>query len=86
MEIRHMHDHELIGHIGRRAVSLLGWRQFDVVMDIDVCHEHCALDLARLLNASDSDFAHDVVGINAHLDHDTGELTDGFHPRFAVNQ
>jgi len=56
----------------------------DAQLDLTVTHTHgCALDFAGLLAARDSDFAHDVFGINAHLDRRTGELKDCFVPRFA---
>ena len=41
------------------------------------------LRLAELAAASDIDFIHDVCGIRRHLDRKTGQLRDGFVPRYA---
>lgn len=43
----------------------------------------CPLDFQRLLDANDTDFAHDVIGIEQHLDRTTGKLTNLFCPRAA---
>ncbi len=65
-----------LGHVG----DCLG-----IAMDIEFCHANgCPLDLARLATAADSDLLHDVCGINRHLDHGPGKLTDCFLPRFAL--
>lgn len=48
-------------------------------MDIELCDAR--LDLDRLEAFRDPDFAHDMAGLTAHLDHETGELRDGFAPR-----
>lgn len=55
-----------------------------VMMDLTACHcLGCPLDLYGLLTAKVTDFCHDVFGINKYLDHDTGELTKLFVPRYA---
>jgi len=54
-----------------------------VEMDIAAVHVTCPLDLERMAAGADFDLAHDVYGINRHLDRDTGELRDFFCPRFA---
>jgi hypothetical protein len=80
---------EVIKAIAERAVALsakhgLGkWKVSDAVMDITCAHEDCGLRLDDLLAADDFNFAHDVFGINRHLDHSTLKLTDCFRPRFA---
>jgi hypothetical protein len=57
----------------------------ELLMDIEACHSNgCPLQLEALLNASEADFVHDVGGITAHLDRQTGTLTDCFVPRYAV--
>ena len=54
-------------------------------MDLIACHTHgCQLDLAKMIAANRSDLIHDIVGINRHLDRETGELRDCFLPRFAA--
>ena len=78
----------LITAITRRAEKLSeNPMQFDVLgceMDITACHLNgCALDLKRLLKADNFNFAHDVYGIQRHIDRETGKLIDCFLPRFA---
>ena len=78
---------ELAYDIAKRAVKLLGGEVVTFAMDIQACHTHgCCLKLVDLLKANNSNFLHDVVGINSHLDHDSGELQDCFLPRYAVCQ
>lgn len=55
------------------------------LMDLMAVHEHsCRLRLDDLLTADDSNFAHDVFGINQHLNRKTYQLEDCFLPRFAA--
>lgn len=55
-----------------------------VEMDVIAVHANgCPLDLQKLLDADDFNFAHDVDGIYWHLDRTTGRLTDHFLPRCA---
>lgn len=54
-------------------------------MDLAACHLNgVPLDLDGLLGASDSDFGHDVFGIQRYIDRKTGELMDCFLPRYAL--
>ena len=54
-------------------------------MDIAACHcNGCRLDLKKFLNFDRLSFLHDVVGITACLDRETGKLTNGFRPRCAA--
>jgi len=57
-------------------------------MNLTACHLNgCPLDLAKLLDAKAFALAHDVQGIDRHLDRDTGQLdTDRFLPRCALPQ
>jgi len=51
-------------------------------MDLTACVANgCRLDLARLLTADRFNFAHDVCGIRAHINRETGKLEDNFLPR-----
>ncbi len=79
---------ELASDIAKRAVKLLGeGKALTFAMDIQACHTNgCCLKLVDLLKARNTDFLHDVIGINRHLDHDTGRLKDCFLPRYAVCQ
>lgn len=88
-------DHDLIVKIAERAEviarrvgkiakgqSALPNRR-DVLMDVTAVHANGnPLRLAELLKADDSNFIHDVFGIHAYLDRETGKLTECFVPRF----
>lgn len=57
----------------------------DLSMDLIACHANgCPLDFARLLDAPDFDFAHDIHGIQRHIDRTTGGLKNHFVPRYAL--
>lgn len=75
----------LIGRIAERAIEMgLNDDRVEVMMDITAVHlNDCKLDLKRLLDADDFNFAHDVNGIRGHIDVNTGKLTMGFLPRTA---
>jgi hypothetical protein len=81
---------DLESKIAKRAIALaakhdIELKQIDIMMDIDACHcNGCPLKLVELLNASDFDFSHDVLGIRRHINRETGELIDCFLPRYAV--
>ena len=44
----------------------------------------CRLRLDDLLAADDFNFAHDVLGINQHLDRQTFKFKDCFSPRYSL--
>lgn len=78
-------DSELsvIDAIVHRALVFFPQREEkDIKMDLIACHLTCPLRLNDFLDASDTDFVHDIAGINRHLDHATFELRDCFSPRF----
>ena len=53
-------------------------------MNLSACHASGnPLRLADLLAADDFNFAHDVFGIDRHIDRGTGQLLDCFSPRFS---
>ena len=81
----------LIKKIADRAFTMAEGKDVDsdykttVMRDVTATHANgCPLRLERLLEADDFNFAHDIHGINRHLDHDTGELTGFFLPRAAA--
>ncbi len=78
----------LIGKIAKRAIEMgLNNDRVEVMMDITAVHlNDCNMDLSRLLEADDFNFAHDVNGIRGHIDVNTGKLTRGFLPRFSIVQ
>jgi MoaA/NifB/PqqE/SkfB family radical SAM enzyme len=75
-------EYELIAKIAQRAKEMdVTDHKFGTMMDVGKVHETVGLDLERLLNASDSDFTHDVTGITYYLNRKTGRLKDFFSPR-----
>ena len=72
--------------IAKRAALDLGVDVISTALDLESCHAVCPLDLGGLLAAHPVNLAHDIGGINRHLDHDTGELVDCFCPRYAIRQ
>ena len=82
-------DAALIAKIVRRAESLLTpdieINPTELAMDLTACHANgCPMDFARLLEAPDADFIHDVLGIRKHINRKTGNLQDCFVPRCAL--
>jgi hypothetical protein len=77
---------ELIAAIARRASDINpSLSTASVAMALEACHcAGCRLDLKRMLNASDGQLMHDVLGVMTHLDRDTGRLGGCFRPRFAA--
>ena len=77
-------EYALCNQIAERSVKECGFDKCTAFMDITICHsEAIELKLEELLNAPLGSFAHDVFGINQHLDHGTHKLTDCFLPRYA---
>jgi len=77
---------QLIVKIAQRAFSMdMGYEDFQALnMDIAACHLNGnPLKLEELLNADDFNFAHDVNGINRHMNRETGKLTNSFSPRYS---
>jgi len=81
---------QLTHKIAMRAVELgkqLTGRELDfldVEMDIATAHLNGnPLKLQELLDADESNFAHDVFGIRRHLNRYTGELQGFFSPRYS---
>lgn len=84
-------DHELICRIVDRARNegfirtLFDDRErIDLMMDLSAAHLSHALRLQDWLKADKFNFLHDVAGIRHHMNRDTGELENGFLPRFAT--
>lgn len=56
-------------------------------MNITACHLNGnPLDLLRLLAADDFNFAHDIFGIDRHIDRKTGKLPNCFSPQYSARQ
>lgn len=87
-----MTDTELIAKIAAKVAKMsmshgMYVSKSTIIMDLDCVHFGCCpLKLQELLDANDLNLAHDVFGINRHLDTKTGKLKGFFHPRLAVPQ
>jgi hypothetical protein len=79
-------DSVLIVRIARRAKNLNQQvDQLGLTMDITAAHANgCTLRLGAMLAASDFDFMRDIIGITQNIDRDTGNLENGFKPKFAA--
>lgn len=82
-------EFEAIGRIADRALRGVAMRtgrddRMTLIMDISAVHANgCPLDLDGLAEADDFNFAHDVTGIQRHINRRTGELEDCFLPRYS---
>ncbi len=83
---------KLIAKIAKRAVEMGTTHGIEVIydqieMDITACHcNGCPLDLQKLLDFSDVNFGHDVLGIRRYIDRDNGTLLGQFDPRCSMPQ
>ncbi len=86
------HETAIIHRIAERASRMAAsfgvpYPVFDATLDVSACHSNgCALRLADLLAADDTNFAHDVFGIRNAINRDTGALENCFRPRFALRR
>lgn len=63
-------------------IELKNQTEEDTHMDIIAVHMNgCRLDLQRLLEFDDFNFAHDIYGIRNCIDRSTGKLLSNFIPR-----
>ena len=76
-------EHEIMVAIAYRACKDLRISSITVAMDLDYCMEYQSLDLEKLRDFPAFDFAHDIFGINANLNHETHKLENCFLPRCA---
>lgn len=78
----------LIGAILKRFEAIGGrfpQGRMSVHMDLCACHANgCPLDFEKLATTDDFTLAHDVAGIIAYMDRETGRLTGHFLPRCAL--
>ena len=81
----------LIAKIADRAMVIAerhGAPRDRLSMEMDLmaahgCNGNDPLDLAALADADDMNLAHDVFGIERHIDRVTGVIGGSFRPRFA---
>jgi hypothetical protein len=77
---------ELIGAIVERYVEIIKpeREKTAILMDVMLTHYTIGLKLEEMVNGPQYDFVHDMMGIQKHLDRQTGAMLDCFLPRFAV--
>ena len=76
---------ELIGAVADRAqgMGLCRSDRLSFVMDMDCAHKHFKVRWEDLLKADRFDFAHDVLGIQNHVNRATEQFENCFVPRYA---
>jgi hypothetical protein len=82
-------DYQLLLAIVRRLKSTKNFKledfwgdETDFKMDLTVTHNHAVkLDFGKLLDAPDSVFFHDIMGIRRGLNRETGKLDNLFLPK-----
>ena len=82
-------EYEIILAIAHRAQALyrqlgLGYGKLSIALDLEFAHQDVGIDLPRLLAADEATFAHDLLGIRQHLNHQTHKLENCFVPRTAL--
>ena len=75
----------MINKIIERAykLELVASDRFTLYMDLEVADDIFNLRLDDLLNSDNGNFAHDVCGIQNHIDRGTKTILDCFVPRFS---
>jgi hypothetical protein len=74
----------LIFQIAHRAGRMMfSGMTLDFALDISCAHLDTPLNLQKFLDSPDFDFAHDVIGIHQHIDHNTRKIDGRFLPRCA---
>lgn len=76
---------ELMEKIVKRAddLGILMFDRMSLWMDLEVATKEYDLRLEELLNADNFNFAHDIVGIQNHIDRRESKMDEIFIPRFA---
>lgn len=78
-------DFRIIEKIAARAakeIKLKGASEMHWMMNVAAAHANgCQIDLEKLLNFDSFNFLHDMLGIERHLNKDTGKLENFFIPR-----
>lgn len=81
-------EFEIIVKICERAEALdiAPKERITLIMDLDNAHQAVRLNLKGLLDADDSNFVHDICGIQANINRETKELDNCFLPRYAAQE
>jgi hypothetical protein len=80
-------DRQLIVGIVCRAVDelvtlFLRGDLVDLMADLALCHRRYRLDLKRLSALGKDEFCREITTINHRIDRKTGEMPEGFMPRY----
>lgn len=54
------------------------------MMNLHYADKDCGMDFQKLLDAPESDFLHDMLGIERHMNKTTGKLEGHFLPKCAA--
>ena len=75
----------MINKIIERAykLELVASDRFTLYMDLEVADDIFNLRLDDFLNSDNGNFAHDICGIQNHIDRQTKTILDCFVPRFS---
>lgn len=65
------------------ALGIMMLDRMSLMMDVEAVHAEIGLKLDELLNADDTNFTHDIVGIQNNLDRESKKLQNFFLPRYA---
>lgn len=76
-------DIRLISQCAARAKQDFGCDRKAVAQLLEIANYRTPLDFARLLSFQRADFIHDIDGLVAHLDRESGALSGLFQPRCA---
>lgn len=78
-------EFETIVKICERAekMGISSGERMTLLMDLENVHQNIGLNLVGLLEADELNFAHDIIGIQTHINRNTKELEDFFVPRYA---
>ena len=79
-------EYETISKIVNRSTNYIIADRLSLMMDIECAHNQYPLDLNGLLNANESDFFHDIIGIRNNINRKNGKIENCFVPRYALNQ
>ena len=76
-------DSEIINNCASRAAKIFQVKdRLSLIMDIEAAHIASPLKLQELYDADNFNFAHDICGIQRHIDRNTGKMQNCFLPRF----
>lgn len=64
--------------------ALLHFGRLSLMMDLEIATAEFDLRVGELLKADDFNFAHDIIGIQNHIDRESKTFRDFFRPRYSA--